>query len=440
MASPTWKRDAEDRPISKARPGRDRARRSQYCLAGMSPLLSASLVVFFEVLSFGAIFPVIPDYCRELGATEHRVLFWTGVMFALVGGPRIFLNVVWGRLSDRWGRRRVLALLTVGTLSGSVLWALCPVLGGSFFGGLLWLALSRLLAGVFQAHATLTQAVAADVSTPEKRAARMGVLGAAFGFGMLSGIILGGLIGHHVSTSAVGWATAFGQLLSLTVILFGLRETHPAHVSGGAAAADRLEHLPIRTLLARPMVGHLLLVVLAMTAGQVVLIPTLRVVTDRWYGFSLQDSTWAFALWMGIGVFVQGGLIRPTVRAIGERATILFGGACLAAGFFLMATHPRVGLFWLASILMALGTGFATPTLAGLLSRNVGAADQGAIQGFNQSATALGRTVSYGLVAAIAALTPKLQPQFWAGGLLVGVSLALLLPGPVGSSGRQTAA
>lgn len=393
----------------------------------MPPLLSASLVVFFEVLSFGAIFPVLPDYCRQLGAPEAHVLLWTGVMFALVGGPRIFLNVVWGRLSDHWGRRRVLAFLTVGTLSGSVLWALSPLLGGFVFGGLAWLAISRLFAGVFQAHATLTQAVAADVSTPEKRAASMGALGAAFGFGMLGGIVLGGLIGHHVSIAAVGWATAAGQALSLGVILFALRETHPAHAPGATATADQFERLPIRELLNRPVVKQLLVVILAMTAGQVMLIPTLRVVTDRWYGFSLQDSTWAFAVWMGIGVLVQGGMIRPTVKAIGERATILFGGSCLAAGFFLLAVRPGIGLFWLASVLVALGTGFAAPTLTGLLSRNVSAADQGAIQGFNQSATALGRTISYCIVAVIAAVTPQLQPQFWAAGLLVAASLMLLM-------------
>jgi DHA1 family tetracycline resistance protein-like MFS transporter len=404
--------------------------RGRYRVTTMPPLISASLVVFFEVLSFGAIFPVLPDYCRELGAPAHQVLFWTGVMFALVGGPRIFLNVAWGKLSDHWGRRRVLALLTVGTLSGSILWALAPRLGGFLFGGLVWLALSRLFAGIFQAHATLTQAVAADVSTPEKRAASMGVLGAAFGFGMLGGILLGGLVGHHVSIAAVGWATAAGQAVSLLVILFALRETHPAHAPEAATTADQFERLPIRALLDRPMVKHLLVVILTMTVGQVILIPTLRVVTDRWYGFDLQDSTWAFALWMGIGVLVQGGMIRPTVKAIGERATILFGGACLAAGFFLLAVQPGIGLFWLASVLIALGTGFATPTLTGLLSRNVSAADQGAIQGFNQSATALGRTLSYCIVIAIAAVTPRLQVPFWVAGLLVTASLVLLAARP----------
>lgn len=387
----------------------------------MPAILAAALVVFLEVLSFGAIFPVLPDYTQSVGGSA----VWVGVLFAMVAGPRVVMNVLWGRLSDRWGRRPVLFLMTVGTLAGSVLWALTPALGAIAFGGLFWLAASRLVAGCFQAQAALTQAVAADVSTPEKRAASMGMLGAAFGFGILGGIALGGTVGQHVSFAAVGWCSAAAQLASLAIIGLALRETHPRHRADAPDTTDRFQPAKILHLAQRTDIAQLLLVVLTLTVGQMILIPTLRLISDEWYGFDLMQSTWAFVLWALIGVLVQGGAIRPTVKRLGERHTAVLGAILLAAGFFLMAAHLPLWAFWTAAVLIAVGGSLVVPATTGLLSRHVGEADQGGIQGLNQSATALGRAVSYTMAGGLYALSPAIP--YLAGGILCIAGSILLL-------------
>ena len=175
-----------------------------------------------------------------------------------------------------------------------------------------------------------------------------------------------------------------------------------------------------------PDIAHLLSVVLLLTAGHMILGPTLRVITKDWYGFSGTDSTWAFAAWMFVGVMVQGGAIRPTVKRFGERKTIVLGGLILAAGFGVVALHPSIGGFWAAAVLIAIGGSLADPALRGLISRNTAAADHGAVQGLHQSVTAFGRGISYLMAGLLYDLISPATP-FLVGGSLVLISVVILL-------------
>ena len=184
----------------------------------MPPPLVAALIVLCEALTFTLTLPVLAFFNARLGGSP----LFLGVLFALVSAPKILTNPVFGRLSDRVGRRPILAINTVGTLGGSVLWALS--------GDLLLLAASRAVIGVFSAQAGLAQSVVADSSTRERRAAAMGLLGAAFGVALAIGPPLGGWVAAAFGYAAVGWLCAALQLISLALIAFVLRETRPAAI------------------------------------------------------------------------------------------------------------------------------------------------------------------------------------------------------------------
>jgi len=194
----------------------------------MPPLLVAAIVVLLEGLAFGVILPVLPEFVERLGGGSA----WAGIAFALATAPRVVCAPLWGKLSEIRGRRLSLVLVSLGTMSASIVWAYCGQLGEIAFGGLVWLMISRALYGLFAAQSVLGLAVASDVSTPEKRAGAMGVVGAAFGIAFTVGPWVGGEFAHAYSEAAVGWLMAAFQLGSVIVVLTLLKETHPEHAPG----------------------------------------------------------------------------------------------------------------------------------------------------------------------------------------------------------------
>jgi DHA1 family tetracycline resistance protein-like MFS transporter len=361
----------------------------------MPPLVAAALVVLLEALAFTATWPVIGVYNEQLGGGAAL----TGLMLALVSFPKIFTNPLFGAISDRVGRRTVLAINTFGTLAGSAIWALS--------GSVTVLALSRLVTGIFSAQAGIAQAVAADVSPPAKRAAAMGLLGAAFGMAFSVGPLLGGIVGKHLSCAAVGWLCAGFQTCSLLIIGLFLPETwrRPAArttlladggVAYAAAESARAEAAYVSPasesrLLRRPNVAVLLGVIVLATLGISELISTFSLFTRDRFGFSVRDTGLAFGLIGVLAIALQAGAIRGLVTRFGESRLTLAALAVLATGLGVLAGAEITPLFWLGTGLVGVGSAISMPCLASMLSRTVGADEQGAVNGLSQSANGLGR-------------------------------------------------
>jgi len=377
------------------------------------------LVVFFEGLAFALTLPVLPAYAASLGGGA----LWAGVLFALVTGPKVVMNPLWGRGSDRWGRRPILALITTGTLIGSVGWALAPTLGGWVGGGLAWLVASRAVGGVFSAQAVLAFAVASDTSGPEKRTAALGLLGAAFGLAFMLGPAIGGYLGARVGLAEVGWACAAAQAASLLAIALLLRETRP---DAGDAAEHPLAFQPatLLHLATRPPLLRLLAGVMLTTAAMAILFPVFEPIVDDWYGFDETRAGLALSGFGLVGVVVQGGLIRPLIRRLGEPRVTLLGVAIVAAGFALLAVRPGEAGLWTAIVLLAAGAGFSSPGLAGWMSLDARDVDQGAIHGLNQGATSVGRMIGFILGGALLAYLGDQTP--WIAAALL--TAAAILP------------
>lgn len=384
----------------------------------MPPLLSAALIVLFEALAFGAVLPVMSYYCQQLGGGPAMV----GLLFALVSAPKIVTNPLFGWLSDRYGRKPILAVNTLGTLAGSLLWGLSP--------NLAWLAISRATVGVFGAQAGIAQAIAADSSPPDRRAGSVGLLGAMFGLAIAFGPPLGGWVGSRVSYPAVGWLCAAMQTASLLIILFALPETRPRRrgrcrnrnhdlrglmhdrcpecgaplgEAAGAPSGDTPraaapappaaphDEPPSRPLWARLAVQYLLVVTLGLTIAQSIMISAYPLTAQHVYAFSVRQTSYAFALFGLVGVIVQGGVVRVLTRRIGDRRTLLVGLLFLAAGFAWMALQPDLSGFWMSTVLMGIGSSLSTPCVTALLSHRAGPQEQGALMGLSQAVLGLGR-------------------------------------------------
>ena len=353
----------------------------------MPPLFAAAIVVLLEALCFTLALPVFSYYTQELGGDG----LWLGLMFALMSLPKVVTNPLWGKFSDRFGRRPTLAINTLGTLTASVGWALAPELGGLALPALGWLLISRLLVGVFGGQAALANAIAADVSPPEKRAASMGVLGAAFALALSFGPLASGLLATHISYAQLGWIMCVCQLTSIAIITFVLPETRKAPANGAAAVSTAPTVAQQRRLLARREVLVLLVVIAMIMLGVAHINTTFALIAEHTYKFSASHTGYAFAVFGIIAAIVQGGIVRRLTPRWGEYRPLVAGVVASVAGFGLLACAPPLPGFWTAIALMAIGMALVSPCLVGLLSRRVEAARQGSLMGLHQSVNAIGR-------------------------------------------------
>jgi len=301
---------------------------------------------------------------------------------ASFSGMQFVFAPLLGRLSDRVGRRPVVLVSLAGTVASYLLFAFAHTLPGLF--------VSRLLAGAFGGNIAAAQAIIADVTAPEERARGMGLIGMAFGLGFIFGPALGGLavrIGD-------AWPGLFAAALSAAALvwaLVALPETRPDEGSPAARSAVPLLAL-VRALSRRTLAPFLLLGAVATTAFSG-FEATFALFLSSSYGASASDVAWAF---VGVGTaatLVQGGLIRPLVRSLGEIRVVALGAASLLVGFAALLVWHGVASLAGSLLLMTFGWGVTIPSLSGLVSRRATAEEQGEVLGTFQSMAALGRIV-----------------------------------------------
>ena len=359
---------------------------------GRSPLLFIFLTVFIDLLGFGIVLPLLPIYSLEHHASKAEI----GLLFGSFSAMQFLFAPLWGRLSDRVGRKPILVGGLIGTAGSYLMFAYADSLPLLFA--------SRMLAGFFGANVSTAQAYIADVTTPENRARGMGLIGAAFGLGFMLGPLIGGEL-TRVSIHAPGLAAA---ALSATAAAFGwLKLPEPARVRG--VPASRLFGLAqVRHALSDPRLGVLFVLSFFFIASfsafesMFTLYGIERFPT--WFGMpeGVEPSTanaLAAAPWAGrymgviglIAAVIQGGFIRRLVPRYGETTLATAGPAVLAVSLLVIALAPSFWVVIAGCVLMPFGFGINNPSLFGLISRASPADEQGAYLGLNQSVSSLAR-------------------------------------------------
>jgi len=370
------------------------------------------IIVFIDLLGFGMVIPVMALYAERLGAPDSQI-GWLMTGYSLM---QFAFTPIWGRLSDRYGRRPLLLLSIVMTAVGFLGYALAP--------DFRWLLASRLFAGAATANIAIAQAYIADVTPPEGRARGMGLIGAAFGLGFVLGPALGGFL-SAISLAAPGYAAAALASANGVAAFFILPEPKArvasprrAHV---AALLDELRRPGIRRLIV-----IYLLAVLAFSGMEA----TFALIAAHRCGLDQRHVSYVFAFIGVVVTVVQGGLIGPLTRRFGEQALLVAGFILQAVG---LAAVPYVGN--MAGLLgaclpLAFGSGLSTPALSSLLSRSARDEDQGGTLGIGQSAAALGRIG--GPISATNA-----YDHVWYAAPYVGGAVIMLVTAAIGSTLRR---
>jgi DHA1 family tetracycline resistance protein-like MFS transporter len=394
---------------------------------GRSPLLFVFLTVFIDLLGFGIVIPLLPIYSKAFDASELEL----GLLFSCFSGMQFLFAPMWGRLSDRIGRKPVLVGGLVGTAASYVVFARAD--------SMLALYVSRLAAGFFGGNISAAQALIADITTDRDRAKGMGLIGAAFGLGFTFGPLLGGELSHveygaTVLPALPGYVAAS---LSLCAALFGaalLRE--PARHLGGGRAWGMGQ---VRRAFADGRTGTLIalnfLNVFAFSCFEAMftryglaLFPAEFGQTTSIEHASVEDILRAAPIagryLFGIGILsalIQGGFIRRLVPRYGETRLASVGPLVLGIAFGVIGGAPTWAIVIAGCVLMPFGFGLSNPSVNGLLSRAAPASEQGAYMGLNQSAASLARVLGPPFAGALFAILPRL-PFFAAAVVLCGAA------------------
>ena len=407
-----------------------------------STSLCAFVTLLNDRLGESIVFPLLPFLLASF-TSNGRTLGLLAGSYALA---QFAFTPLIGALSDRYGRKPVIAACVAGSVLGlglfaitlSINWQAIPWAAGSviplalLFGG-------RLIDGVSGGTAATAGAVLADISTPENRAKAFGLIGVAFGLGFILGPAFGGLLAGVSVTLPVWVATGFA-LMNLVLVLTVLPETHPPEARQAMPRKRDLNPLTaLKRVFTNPQVRRLcaafFLFFLAFNGFTAVLVLYFKQVFN--WGPGLATAT--FLVVGVVATVVHGGLIGPLVARFGEWRLTLAGLGFVIVGCLLIPlarTENAAAVVFSAVAILALGTGLVTPSLRALVSRRLGDSGQGAALGSLQGLQSLGSFIGPPLAGFSYDLLGQRSP-FWLGiTLLVGV--AALVAGGLPSSGKRT--
>jgi len=379
------------------------------------------LVVFINLVGFGLVIPLLPFYAKSLNASPWQVT----ALFSAYSLGQFLAEPFWGRLSDRIGRRPVLIVTILANTLSYVALAFAPTIGMAF--------LVRLLSGFGGGNISTIQGYMADVTPPEKRAGRMGLLGSAFGMGFVVGPTLGGLLpglAHlfgHSDTGRLAFqiplltAAALAAIASLGVFLFVVESRAPSHKD--APVIRRRDHLAAAA--AHPVLSRVLLVTLVSTAAFAGMESVFGLWTQARFDWGPRQVGLCFAV-IGVIASVGQGLITGRLaRRFGEAKVLTTGLAIIALSLALTPFVPTSAFVPLAVGCTAFGQSLVFPCVAALISRATPPDKQGAMLGLNMAAGSLARMTGPMIAGPLFGLA--IGGPYWLGAVLMLPAVAFAL-------------
>lgn len=338
--------------------------------AAMAFILIALTIDF---LSFGIIAPVLPKLVRDfLGGSTADAARMFGIFGAVFAIMQFVFSPIFGILSDRYGRRPILIASMLGLGFDYIVMALAPGIG--------WLFIGRIISGITTSNVTTAYAYITDITTPEKRAGAMGLVGATFGFGFILGPALGGLLGQF-GPRVPFWVAAGLTLLNAAYGYFVLPESLSTEKRATELAWRRANPLgSLRMLRSHPELSRLSFINFIEYIAHEILPVVFVLYAQARYHWSSAAVGGSLAV-VGLSVvIVQAGLIQPVVARLGERRALILGLVFGTVAFALFGLAPT-GAFMLAAIPVMALWGIAGPAAQSLMTHRVSASEQGELQG-----------------------------------------------------------
>lgn len=388
--------------------------------SGAGSRLVLFFTVFIHLLGFGIIIPLLPYYAEHFGASGVTV----GLLTTSFSLAQFVFAPIWGRLSDRIGRRPVLLGSLILTGVSYLVFAVATSLPVLF--------VSRIFAGIAGATLSTAQAYIADTTTPENRTKGMGMIGAAFGMGFIFGPAMGGVLskwGFSVPAFAAAGLAAAAFLFALV----RLPESLPPE-EREAAARRRENAATLREALGRPVVGLVLALFFVTTLCFSGMEAILALFCERFFRWGPHQIGYLFAYVGIIAAIMQAGIVGALAKRFGERALVRAGLLLMGAAFVTAGLVPPLALFFVVMGMIAIGSGLTTPSLSSLVSLATPADEQGGVLGVYQSLGSLGRAAGPFLGGLAFDVISPGAPLWIAGSIMV---VASFVAARIGVAGRS---
>jgi DHA1 family tetracycline resistance protein-like MFS transporter len=340
------------------------------------------LITFINLVGFGVVLPVFPFFGGMVQASPAQTTLAMAAysLGQFVGAP------LWGKLSDKYGRRPILIASLIGAIVSYLILAEARDI---------WvLGFSRLFGGLMAGNIAAAFAYVGDITSPEERPKAMGMIGAAFGLGFIFGPAIGGLIAGNTPDlndfAIIGYASAGITAVAAIAALFLLPESLTPQRRAEAHAA-RSDVAVGEVLRAKPVVLALMVLTLLVIGAAAMMETTLAFFAHDEFGWGPSDVGLSFGAVGVISALLQGGAAGPLAKRFGSARLAIAGVTAHAAGLLMLATAGSSAAMIAGLVVLALGLGLFNPAFQTLTSDQTNDGDRGLIMGLTQGASSLGR-------------------------------------------------
>ena len=346
-----------------------------------SALTLIFLTVFIDLLGFGILIPILPTFAiTKLHVSETAV----GIAIAIYSLVQFIFNPLFGKFSDKNGRKPIIIICLLLNALGYVIFA--------FSNTYLLLIISRIVGGIGGSSIGVAQAYIADITTKENRSKGMGMIGAAFGLGFVFGPLFGGLLSKF-GYMVTGFSSAGFSTLALLFTLFLLPESHTQIEKGKKIGKKLLDIEAMKIIFKKTDIAFLIILFFILTFTTASIYAIVPLLGFKVYSFSNLQNGYIFGIVGFVGALVQGGLIRVVSNSISDLKLVAIGSILMMIGFALLPYGGNFLGLAVVAVVLALGIGILQPILLSLISKVTSDEEQGITLGINQSLSAFARVL-----------------------------------------------
>jgi multidrug resistance protein len=348
-------------------------------------------ICIINSLGFGIIVPLLYSYGKKFGLTEETL----GLLTAAFSIAQFFATPVLGAMSDRFGRKPLLAISLLGTCISFLMFA--------WASGIIMLFAARILDGLTGGNVSVAQAMISDTSTSENRAKKFGILSSAFGFGFVIGPAAGGLLSKLGPQVPFYFAAAIALIGALCSVFF-LKETHKMEKDNNKKDKYKFSFLSLYTTVKIPVIGTAIFIGFLLTMAQFTMIIGFQTFSVDVLKLSNTNIGLLYTGFAVTGIIMQL-CVSLFTKVIPSKAMILLlsTGVCLAAMFYTGFAGAFIA-FSAGLLVYGLFNGLRNPMLNAIIADNNTGNRQGEVMGVNQSYASIGQTlgpITAGFVTAI---------------------------------------